>query len=206
MFTYYADAPTIVHCATGLTYPVAQEADYLALERAYLEYRPGPAEPLFVTLDATIAIRPPMEGTPRPTVIVDALGRTWPGEDCSRAENVPGLTGVYWRISALGDSDLSNLDGRQEPYLVFREGGERFNASVGCNTKLGGFSLSGTSLTISQVASTMMACPDDTVAMLDSRLDTLLPSVASYEIGGRTLLLLDADGEIIARSEAVYLP
>ncbi len=34
MITYFADAPTFVHCATGLTHPVAQEGDYLALERA----------------------------------------------------------------------------------------------------------------------------------------------------------------------------
>lgn len=34
MFTYFADAALFVHCATGRTYPVALEGDYLALERA----------------------------------------------------------------------------------------------------------------------------------------------------------------------------
>jgi len=49
MFTYFADAPTFVHCATGRMHPVAQEGDYPALEAAYLNDRPGLAEPLFVT-------------------------------------------------------------------------------------------------------------------------------------------------------------
>ena len=206
MFTYFADAPTIVHCATGLTYPVAQEARYLPLETAYLDNRAGPAEPLFVTLDATIAIRPPMEGAPRPTVIVDGFNRAWPGETCARAENVSGLTGIYWRIRSLGDVDLGDLDVSQEPFIVFREGEGRFNASVGCNMKMGGFSRTGSSLSVTQVASTMMACPDETLAMLDSRLDALLPTTASYEIGGRTLLLFDGEGGMIARLEAAYLP
>ena len=206
MFTYFADTPTFVHCATGLSYPVAQEAEYLALETAYLDDRAAPAEPLFVTLDATIAIRPPMEGAPRPTVIVDAFGRTWQDEDCDRADGVPGLTGVYWRILALGGTELGDLDGGQEPFIVFREGEGRFNASVGCNTKLGGYSLSGVSLTISQVASSMMACPDDRLSMLDGRLDRLLPTVAGFDIGGRTLLLFDGEGDTIARLESVYLP
>ena len=68
MFTYFADAPTFLHCATGLTHPVAQEGDYMGLERAYLEDRLGQAEPLFVTLDATIASHPQMEGPDRLSV------------------------------------------------------------------------------------------------------------------------------------------
>ncbi len=40
MFTYFADAPTFVHCATGRQYPVAQEAGYLALEKAALILTP----------------------------------------------------------------------------------------------------------------------------------------------------------------------
>lgn len=91
MFTYFADAPIFLHCATGLTHPVAQEADYLALERAYLEDRPGPAEPLFVTVEATIANRRQVEGPDRLSVMVDAFQETWPGEGAALAE----LEAVY---------------------------------------------------------------------------------------------------------------
>jgi hypothetical protein len=80
MFTYYAAAPSFEHCATGRVYTIAQEGDYLALERAYLENRPAPAEPLFVTLDATIAMRAQMEGPDRLSVLVEAFDGAWPGE------------------------------------------------------------------------------------------------------------------------------
>lgn len=103
MFTYFADAPTFMHCATGLMHPVAQEGDYLRLERAYLEDRPGPAEPLFVTLDATIETRAPMEGPDRLTATADAFDATWPGETCTRAAIAPRLTGPVWRIRSVGE-------------------------------------------------------------------------------------------------------
>jgi uncharacterized lipoprotein NlpE involved in copper resistance len=80
MFTYYAAAPSFEHCATGRVYTIAQEGDYLALERAYLENRPAPAEPLFVTLDATIAMRAQMEGPDRLSVLVEAFDGAWPGK------------------------------------------------------------------------------------------------------------------------------
>lgn len=205
MFTYYADAATIRSCTTGRTYPVAQEGAYQALESAYTEDRAAPAEPLFVTLDASIAKRAQMEGEPRQTVTVTDFGRTWPGEDCARAADRPGLTGVYWRFDTLGDSDLSDRESNREPFLVLRDGEGEFTASIGCNTKFGGFTASDTVLSMPQVASTMMACPGDKLAALDNQLDQMLTSVARYEIGGRTLLLMDEAGQIVARLEAVYL-
>ncbi|HSG82036.1 MAG TPA: hypothetical protein VLC48_07295, partial [Gemmatimonadota bacterium] len=45
MFSYMADAALFTDCLLDLRFPVAQEADYLALERAYLgvEHEPGEA-------------------------------------------------------------------------------------------------------------------------------------------------------------------
>lgn len=204
MFTYFADAPVLVGCATGLIYPVAMEADYLALEAAYLADRPGPAEPLFVTLDATISHRVNMEGPARPVVTVDRFGATWQGESCERAAAQPALVGAVWRILSIGETVLDWRPPANEPFVTLRDGG-RFNASVGCNTMMGGFTREGSSLAFTAPAATMMACPEP-LAAHEATLAAMLPQVAGYATGGRTLRLTDASGAVLAVLEAVYLP
>jgi heat shock protein HslJ len=205
MFTYFADAPTFVHCATGRQYPVAQEASYLALEEAYLRDRPGPAEPLFVTVDATIETREQMEGLARPTVSVTDLEATWPGETCARAAAAPTLTGTVWQITALKGERLDWSPPEREPYLVIRSGEKSFNASVGCNMMRGGVSVSEEALSFTQPASTMMACPGD-LARWEARLAEVLGTTTKHMIGGRTLRLIDDDSGTLAELEAAYLP
>ncbi len=205
MFTYFADAPTLVHCATGQLHPVAQEGEYPALEAAYLEDRPGPAEPLFVTLDGTIAPREQMEGPERLTVTVEEFHSTWPGETCERAAAEPALAGTIWRILTLGGEPVSWSPPAREPYLVLRAGEGRFNASVGCNTMMGGFTADAAGLAFTEPASTLMACPDD-LARWEATLASALGATADHAIGGRTLRLLDADGAILGEFEAAYLP
>lgn len=206
MLTYFADAATIVHCATGRTYPVAQDGDYLALERAYLADQPGPAEPLFVTMDAVIETREQMEGPDRLTVVPETFGSTFPGEDCSLGNRSLDLNDAVWTITSLGEVDLDPSIVSREPSMSFNAREESFVASVGCNTMRGGFTLAGSDLAFAQpIASTMMACPD-TVASWETRLADTLGNVASFEIGGRTLRLLDADGATVAALRAVYLP
>src|SRR6056297_1443664 len=202
MFTYYADAPSIVHCETGRTYPVIQEGSYLELERAYLEDRPGPAEPLFVTMDATIAMRTQMEGADRLSVTAEDFHATWPGENCIRAAASPDLSGTVWRIATIGGTKVDWS--AREPFLVLDRSDVRFNASVGCNTLLGKYSdVDG--LSFDPPASTMMACPDD-LAAHETNLAKALEATSRHEIGGRTLRLVDDAGRVTMELEAVYLP
>jgi heat shock protein HslJ/uncharacterized lipoprotein NlpE involved in copper resistance len=203
MFTYFADAPVLVGCATGLIYPVAMEGDYKALEAAYLTDRPGPAEPLFVTVDATITPRVNMEGPVRPVVTVDRFDATWQGESCERAAARPPLVGSVWRILSLGDTVLDWRPPANEPFVVLHDGG-RFNASVGCNMMMGGFTRDGAALGFTAPAGTMMAC-EEPLAAREAALAALLPQVAGHAIGGRTLRLTDASGAVLAVLEAVYL-
>lgn len=205
MFTYFADAATFVHCATGRMYPVAQEGDYLAAETAYLADRSGPAEPLFVTLDGTIDQRPQMEGPEKTTVIIGSFKASWSGEDCARAAAAPDLEGTVWQISHIGQEALDWTPPAREPFLVLDEEDARFNASVGCNTVMGGYTASDDSLSFGAPASTMMACPDD-LAEREAGLIAALQETSGYLIGGRTLRLVDPSGALLAAFEAVYLP
>ncbi len=83
LFTYMADAAVFVDCASGRRYPVAMEAGYLELERAYLEQRTQPGAPLLVLIRAGVEKRPPMEGEGEiDTLIIEGFEAAFPDQDC----------------------------------------------------------------------------------------------------------------------------
>lgn len=97
MFTTLADAATIVLCADRRSVPVAMEADYKALEAAYLQARSRPGKHLLVSVEGLLASRPSMEESqpPRTTLVVERLVGVWPGQRCAAksATNPPAPKG-----------------------------------------------------------------------------------------------------------------
>jgi len=89
MFRYLADAATIRLCATGARLPVAMEADYRRLERAYLKAHPAgrPGQPLLVNLEGLITNRPSAEPgrPPQRTLVVERFVGVHPGQGCPQA-------------------------------------------------------------------------------------------------------------------------
>lgn len=207
-FVYFADAAVFTECRTGLSFPVAMEGDYLALERAYLEARPEPMAPVVATVLGGIDLREGMEGGMRQTLTVSRFDGLWPGLTCERAQADASFTDTYWRIDALDGNALGAVDGRREPHVSFRstDAGGAFSATVGCNRINGGFTQAGDgALALSPGAMTMMACPPPLDA-LERQLVDAFGRVASMRITGPTMVFEDADGAVIARFEAVYLP
>jgi uncharacterized lipoprotein YbaY/uncharacterized lipoprotein NlpE involved in copper resistance len=84
MFAYLADAATIALCADNRLVPVAMEADFKALQSAYLSARAKPGERMLVTVEGLLAPRPSMEETqpPRTTLVVERFVGVSPGERC----------------------------------------------------------------------------------------------------------------------------
>jgi copper homeostasis protein (lipoprotein) len=72
MYSYMADAGVLAECRTGKRIPVASAGDNAALERAYLEARITPGEPLYVRIDGRLTREPATgESTIRESIIVD---------------------------------------------------------------------------------------------------------------------------------------
>ena len=83
MYRYMADAALFEECLSGRRFQVAQEADNIALERAYLEAQRQPGEALLVSIQGRIAERPAMEGDALVlTVVPEHFIGVWPGETC----------------------------------------------------------------------------------------------------------------------------
>jgi uncharacterized lipoprotein NlpE involved in copper resistance len=85
----------MVECLTGRRFPVAMEADNVALERAYQSARGAPGAPLLVSLSGQFAERPRLEGSGTQGMIVPIkFDRAWPGEDCGGRDQVNPLVGT----------------------------------------------------------------------------------------------------------------
>jgi copper homeostasis protein (lipoprotein) len=135
MFTYMADAATITLCDDGRRLPVAMEADYRALEAAYLQARAQPGQALLVSLEGLITTRPSQEESqpPRPTLVVQRFTNIWPRESCGQPLADGPLRGTYWKLVRLTDRPVQAAEGRQEPHLIFSTEEKRLSGSGGCN-------------------------------------------------------------------------
>lgn len=203
---YMADAALLTECKTGTRYPVAMEADWIAMERAYLDQAGKPGGPLYVTFEGSIAARPKMEGDgTEATVIVQRYINAWPGMRCERAMADASLTNTYWRIVRLGGAAVTAAEGRREPHLLLRAEGEygQYRATVGCNQVLGGYAIDGDSLRFTPGPTTLMACPPPLDA-LENALGQALTATSRWRVLANTLELYDDAGAPLALFEAVY--
>jgi copper homeostasis protein (lipoprotein) len=205
MFVYFADSARITLCADGRSMPVANEGDYLALERAYTSVAPDRRVGLLVEVDGRIVPRKPMEGTRDTTAfIVEKFESAWPRETCGNPRAASALANTYWKLTRLGVDPVAAASRQREPHLVLRANEGRVAGSGGCNRIMGGFTTGdGDQLAFSRMASTMMACDDGMEQ--EQRFLQALERVARYRIRGSHLDTFDATGARVARFEAVAL-
>ncbi|MCP9926571.1 META domain-containing protein [Cyanobium sp. CH-040] len=208
LFRYMADAPSIQLCATGRTLPVAMDADYLKLERAYLQTRAAGA-PRLVNLEGLITTRPSMEGGQPPvrTLVVERLVNLHADQTaCPGGQQLP-LRGTSWRLDSLsrqGRQERPPAGGRPVE-LLFDTGSDRVSGSGGCNRLMGGFSLDGKALRFSPLASTRMACGEPVMAF-EMNVLRALEQVRGWRIEAGELFLLDAGGSTLLRYRASSTP
>ncbi|MFO7759715.1 MAG: YbaY family lipoprotein [Roseovarius sp.] len=202
--TYMADAASFRECVTGRTYPISQEGEYRALERAYLADADGPGDPLTVHVEGGLVMRPAMEGPDRRSLVVDRFIQTLPDQSCERQRAKADLINTYWRLDEMHGESIKGLPDRREPHLVLQDApAPRIRATVGCNWMSGSYDRQGERLTFGPLAGTRMACPAP-LDRLEDALVRMLGAVRGYRTTGESLTLLDGQGEIIALLTAVY--
>jgi copper homeostasis protein (lipoprotein) len=202
LYSYMADAGMFVECETGQRLPVVQEADNAALEAAYSAARPTPGAALLAVVDGRIENREPMEGPARPMLIVDRFLSIAPGS-CSDGRSTASLENTYWKLMRLGSQPVTVADGQREPHFVLQSETRRVTGSGGCNRMAGSYTLEGSKISFSQMAGTMMACPDG--MDVERAFHTALQTVSRWHIDGETLALFDAAGESVASFESRYM-
>ena len=204
MYLYIADAALFTECQTRRKFPVAQEEDNAALERAYLVARTQPGQPLLATLEGRIALRPKMEGPgEQPGLVVERFINVWPGETCGPRFSTARLENTYWKLVRLGDRPVTVADHRREPHLRLVPEGMQVQGFGGCNRFFGGYELDGKTLRFNKMAMTRMACIDG----MDQEQAFLkaLEATIRWKILGEHLELYGAKGDFLARFESSYL-
>jgi len=202
MFRYMADAAVFRDCRTGKAFPVAMEAEYVELERAYLDARSEPGSEVMVRLRGRYLERPAMEGEQmKVKLIVDEVTEVLPAESCEPVDHA-SLTDTYWKLLELDGESVTTTEGMREAHVILASAESRAHGFAGCNNFFGGYQSEGDSLTFSAMGATMMACPegmDTEQAFLSA-----LGKTTRYTISGQFLQIYAGDN-LLARLEAVYL-
>jgi heat shock protein HslJ len=197
MYSYLADAPLFVDCSSGKRMPVAMVADNRALERAYLQERQIPGEPLLVILEGRIEPMAPMEG---PGLVDTLIPERFIGiqteNNCATPVGRPGLLNTRWRLYWLGEKRAVQYPGQREPHIRLHPD-NRVTGSDACNLISGTFEAENNRMLFSPVASTRMACPQGMGQERDFR--GALAKTVRYRIVDEYLELQDGDGACLAR-------
>jgi heat shock protein HslJ len=109
------------------------------------------------------------------------------------ATGVAPLHGRTWRLESLPGKDGKALGAAGQP-LTMRFEQNRVSGFSGCNRFTGSYSVDGDVLTLSQLAGTMMACPEPAMA-LESALRAALGTPLRYAFAGIRLSLKPASGD-----------
>lgn len=110
----------------------------------------------------------------------------------------PGMTtveGTSWQATGInnGKDAVVGQEGTEKVTATFGADGA-LSGSGGCNTYNASYTITGSDqITIGEVASTMMACPEPAM-QIEQEYFSALGNVATYQIDGNTLTLRDADG------------
>ncbi|HLR36509.1 MAG TPA: META domain-containing protein [Chitinophagaceae bacterium] len=112
------------------------------------------------------------------------------------------VTETYWKLVSLnGEKVVVDSSFNREPYLILKEKDNKVSGNAGCNQIMGSYTLKeGDKIEFSQMASTMMACPnlDSERAFLDA-----IEKVDQYSLNGEELVL-KSEGQPVATFKAVY--
>jgi heat shock protein HslJ len=114
------------------------------------------------------------------------------------------LTETTWRLVELSGEPVAAADGARSPYLLLQAEGGRFQGFGGCNSFSGSYALEeGGRIRFTDVAATMMACPD---METESQLFKALETADNYALTDRGLSLNRARMAPLARFEAAPAP
>lgn len=171
------------------------------------EFEPGNEYELRVRVE-TIP-NPPADASSLRYVLTEQVSKTPVSGELESAtmEKTTVLEGTLWQMISLLDAEgntVAALPG-SEVTAEFKDG--RVGGRGGCNNFFGSYTLDGDALTVSQLGSTMMACPEGLMRQ-EQAYFTALQSAATYAIEGEQLQVMNAAGETVltmAASEPVTL-
>ncbi len=119
-----------------------------------------------------------------------------PTTPAGAAKSTAQLLNTYWKLTQLGDLVITTPQDAREMHFVMHAENQRVTGFSGCNQMMGAYVLDGSELRFEQMGGTMMACVSN--MDLEPRFLGMFGQVASWDIQGETLQLLDANRKPLA--------
>ncbi len=158
MFTYGADAASIVECVTGKTWRVVGGADIFALELAYAGGSKD-GRPALVLLEVHLAMKPRTDGNgDEEVIVVDRFHKMSADESCDADRSDVPIIGPKWILVELNGKPLP--EGLERPTLTLSMDNMRAIGTAGCNHFIGSFNTGSDGMRFARTATTRKVCPD----------------------------------------------
>ena len=126
------------------------------------------------------------EPTPTP-IVYDGGGMLAPTQATPADVSGFALAGTSWKLTQIGVTPVGPAVGAT---LVFGNDG-KVSGSGGCNSFGGGYTVSGSTITFSELASTLMACEGPRMDVEGQYLGAL-QGTGTFSLGGGTLVITGA--------------
>jgi len=120
---------------------------------------------------------------------------------CAGSASMP-LAGTYWNVKQVGEQRFKPLKGGRDAHLRLDAQQKRATGYSGVNSFSGAYESGAASLKFGPLAATRRAGPPAAMAF-EAALFKALEATRSYRVSGEMLELLDAEGGVLARLEAL---
>ncbi|MGE8559496.1 MAG: META domain-containing protein [Acinetobacter sp.] len=119
--------------------------------------------------------------------------------------NLVQLQNRTWIATHIGNTEIKTTPTAHHiPSLQFDATTKRVSGSDGCNRIMGSYAAGRDTLILSQMASTKMACLDQ--SNIAPQFNEALSKVANYQVFGKTLKLLDRHGNLVIQLTSPVQP
>jgi len=207
MYKYMADAALFKECTTGKYYPVAFEADNLALEEAYSKEVNASGEFLKVELKGKIVKRPKMDGVgEEDTLLVERFIRAEGKKSCEEQHaNVP-ITNNYWKVLTIYGKKVKVRENEREAHILLKQGlngvGE-LKIVTECNVLKGSYKVEDqrVKISIKPFEINEKHCTDE---VLEKNFLEGLKNTVYWKIKDEELRLLDERDNVLITFKAIF--
>lgn len=119
--------------------------------------------------------------------------------------NLTQLQNKTWILTHIGAVEYkTDPSAHNVPSLQFDSATQRVSGADGCNRIMGGYTIKGEQLSLSQLAGTQMFCTN--TAELAGKYNEALGKVTGYQVYAKTLRLLDSHGNPVLQFESAIQP
>jgi heat shock protein HslJ len=132
-----------------------------------------------------------------------ACAIAWQAAAWGQVKGNEPLENTYWKLVRLGDDEVAAVPNQREAHFILHRATRHFSGAGGCNRMTGNYDVEGDRLTFDRVITTMMACAEGMES--ERKFLAALRQTGLAKVTQQQLELLDAEGKVIARLQAVHL-